>query len=107
VSLLKDLLRLQSIQAPQMAGGPQFGVSLIHQQVDWFLGHTHHEHPIVARELEGGTELASAIGVAPAAGERRLAHGAEAARKQGRRTCKRTSQQAQNVVRPQWVGTSS
>ena len=77
-SLPCSCLRISSVSKvslPQIAGGvSQLGHPVVDVQVDGLLRDPGEEHRVVAGELEVGPEVPARIGVAPTAGQGRLAH---------------------------------
>ena len=67
------------VSAPQPAGVLDLDLAVVDQQIDRVLRPAFEEDDVVAGRLERVGEITAAVGVAPVAGEGRLAHGRETA----------------------------
>ena len=104
VFLLQGFFGLVGVLAPEVAGVLQAGLAVVEQQVDGLVGNAGEDDTVVTGGLQCGAEGAAAVGVAPAAGERRLAANHEAVALDAGAAGERAGEDSQQILRPQRVG---
>ena len=87
-----------------MPGILYYGLAVIDEKINELRGDAGNKNTIKTGELEIRAEMAAAVGIAPAAGKRRLAYGCPAAAEGGRRAGKRPGHQAERIIGTQRVG---
>ena len=103
VSRPEVVLRVQAILAPERRGVVERHLAVVDEHVGRRPADAAEEDRVVAGEAQVRPPGAAAIGVAPAAGERRLADHGEAAAADRRRPGERPGDEAEQVVRAERV----
>ena len=96
-------LRLHGVLAPDPCGIPDLCPMVINMQVDRSLADTPHKDTVVTAMLYGGGKGATAVGIAPASGQRRLPHQGPTPGKKTSCPRQKPRHKPKHVVRPQGV----
>ncbi len=100
---LKALFGRDGVLAPEVRGVPDFDPAVGDPQELGGGGHAGDEDGVEAGRLQLGAEIAAGVGIAPAAGQRRLAEGHIARAGRGLGAGQRPGGKAQDVLRSQRV----
>ena len=103
VFLHQHTLRFNGIPAPQVGGIAQLGPFGVGIQVNRPVALAGEKNGVDPAPLDGGSQVASAIGIAPGAGERAFANDHPTTGEQGTAGRQYTGHESQDIVRPQGV----
>ncbi|MCX7028362.1 MAG: hypothetical protein NT061_12965 [Spirochaetes bacterium] len=100
----ESLFGFDGVETPVLAGGEDRGALVVDLEVDRFGSHALDEDGVVAALLDGYSEAAPAVGVAPAAREGGLADRHPAACHDGPGACENACRETENIVRAEGIG---